>query len=110
VHDFGSHLRALRETAGLTQEELAERAGVTSYAISALERGRRQRPYPHTVRSLADALGASDEQRARLLASVPRRGVLPAPVARRPPFRRSAAVGRRCPTPGCAVVSGRSLR
>jgi transcriptional regulator with XRE-family HTH domain len=109
VHDFGSHLRALRETAGLTQEELAERAGVTSYAISALERGRRQRPYPHTVRSLADALGASDEQRARLLASVPRRGVLPARRTTRhrsrrrpPPFRRSAAVGRRCPTPGCA--------
>ena len=55
MDDFGSQLRALRETAGLTQEELAERAGVTSYAVSALERGRRQRPYPHTVRSLADA-------------------------------------------------------
>ena len=74
MDDFGSQLRALREAAGLTQEELAERAGVTSYAVSALERGRRQRPYPHTVRSLADALGASDEQLDRLLASVPRRG------------------------------------
>jgi transcriptional regulator with XRE-family HTH domain len=54
---FGSLLRQLREAAGLTQEELAERAGLTSYAIGSLERGRRQRPYPHTVRSLADALG-----------------------------------------------------
>jgi predicted ATPase/transcriptional regulator with XRE-family HTH domain len=70
---FGARLRELREAAGLTQEELAERAGLTSYAVSALERGRRRRPYPHTVRSLADALGISDEQRARLVEAVPRR-------------------------------------
>ena len=48
--EFGALLLALREAAGLTQEELAEKAGLTSYAVSALERGRRQRPYPHTVR------------------------------------------------------------
>ena len=50
---LGAILRALREQAGLTQEELAERAGLTSHAISALERGVRTRPYPHTIRSLA---------------------------------------------------------
>jgi predicted ATPase/transcriptional regulator with XRE-family HTH domain len=65
----------LREAAGLTQEELAEKAGLTSYAVSALERGRRRRPYPHTVRSLVQALGASDEDRALLLDAIPRRGV-----------------------------------
>ena len=75
---FGAQLRTLREAAGLTQEELAERAGLTSYAVSALERGRRQRPYPHTVRSLCDALGAGAQERALLLAAVPRR---PAPAA-----------------------------
>ncbi len=70
---FGATLRELRERAGLTQEELAERAGVTPYAISALERGTRTRPYPHTVRSLADGLALAPEERARLVAQVPTR-------------------------------------
>jgi transcriptional regulator with XRE-family HTH domain len=43
---FGTRLRRLRETAGLTQEELASRAGLTAKAVSALERGERKRPYP----------------------------------------------------------------
>jgi predicted ATPase/transcriptional regulator with XRE-family HTH domain len=75
---FGTRLRALREAAGLTQEELAERAGLTAYAVSALERGRRQRPYPHTVRCLVEALGASDDERTALMEAVPRRGTAPA--------------------------------
>ena len=58
--NFGARLRDLREAAGLTQEELAERAGLTAKAISMLERGERKRPYPHTVRSLADALELSE--------------------------------------------------
>ncbi|MBO4206239.1 helix-turn-helix domain-containing protein, partial [Micromonospora echinofusca] len=70
---FGVQLRTLRERAGLTQEELAERAGVTAHAVSALERGIRSRPYPRTVRSLAGALGISATDRAALLAaSLPR--------------------------------------
>lgn len=71
---FGALLRAKRERAGLTQQELAERSGLTTHAVSSLERGVRTRPYPHTVRALASALGASEEERARLLAAVPRRG------------------------------------
>jgi predicted ATPase/DNA-binding XRE family transcriptional regulator len=67
---FGGLLRAFRESAGLTQEELAERAHLTVHAVSALERGLRRRPYPSTVRSLAAGLGLSDEQRALLLAAV----------------------------------------
>jgi predicted ATPase/DNA-binding XRE family transcriptional regulator len=70
---FGVRLRRLREAAGLTQEELADRAGLSRKAISVLERGERKRPYPHTVRSLADALGLSEDERASLLASVPKR-------------------------------------
>src|SRR3712207_710939 len=69
---FGSRLRQLRGAAGLTQEELALRAGLSPRAISALERGERQRPYPHTVRTLANALGLSEEERASLLATLPR--------------------------------------
>ena len=70
---FGSLLRALREGAGLSQEELAVRAGLSSHAVSALERGARTRPYPHTIRSLADALDAGDADRAALIAAVPAR-------------------------------------
>src|SRR5215210_7492152 len=70
---FGERLRRLRESAGLTQEELASRAGLTAKAVSALERGERKRPYPHTVRSLADALGLSEEERAALAEAVRRR-------------------------------------
>ena len=73
-HDgFGQQLRSRRERAGLTQEELAIRAGLTPHAISALERGTRTHPYPHTVRSLADALDLSEAERSALINSVPRR-------------------------------------
>ncbi|HVF00775.1 MAG TPA: helix-turn-helix domain-containing protein [Rubrobacteraceae bacterium] len=70
---FGTKLRQLREAASLTQEELAARAGLTAKGISDLERGERQRPYPHTVRSLADALELSEDERAALFAAVPKR-------------------------------------
>ena len=72
-HTFAVRLRTLRERAGLSQQELAERARLSPDAVGALERGARSRPYPSTVRSLADALGLSDSERAGLLASVPRR-------------------------------------
>lgn len=61
---FAERLRHLRERAGLSQEELAERAGLTPNAISALERGARRHPYPNTVRALADVLGLLDEERS----------------------------------------------
>ena len=64
---FAALLRRYREAAELTQEELAERAGISSKAIGALERGARRRPYPQTIRQLADALhlsGRTDEARA----------------------------------------------
>jgi transcriptional regulator with XRE-family HTH domain len=70
---FGAQLRDLRETAGLTQEELAERAGLTAKTISLLERGERKRPHPHTVRTLADALGLSEGGRAVLTEAIFRR-------------------------------------
>jgi len=70
---FGTLLRRLREAAGMTQEELAFRAGLTPNAVGDLERGKTRRPYPHTVRSLADALGLSEDERASLLVAVPGR-------------------------------------
>jgi predicted ATPase/transcriptional regulator with XRE-family HTH domain len=71
---FGARLRRYREAAGLTQEELASKARLTAKAISMLERGQRKRPYPHTVRSLADALDLPEAERASLLSAVPGRG------------------------------------
>src|SRR3712207_7006092 len=71
---FGVRLRQVREAAGLTQEDLAFRAGLSAKGISDLERGARRRPHPHTVRSLADALEISEDERASLFAAVPRRG------------------------------------
>jgi hypothetical protein len=41
--------------------------------VGALERGERLRPYPNTVRALADALGASNEARAAMMESAARR-------------------------------------
>ena len=103
---FGLRLRTLREAAGLTQEELAEKAALTAYAVSALERGRRLRPYPHTVRSLADALQVSDEDRALLLSSIPPR-TAPRPRSPEPPApSASSAPADVSPRPGLRSGAG----
>jgi predicted ATPase/DNA-binding XRE family transcriptional regulator len=94
---FGVRLRRLRQAAGFTQEELASRAGLTAKGISALERGERRRPYPHTVRSLANALGLPEEERATLIAAVPKRG----DVARTAP---AAVLGSALPAPTTPLV------
>ena len=77
----------------LTQEELAERAGLTPNAIGSLERGEHRHPYPATVRSLSTALGLSAEEHAALAASVPRRGTHPVERGRLP-APRTPLVGR----------------
>jgi predicted ATPase/DNA-binding XRE family transcriptional regulator len=71
----------LRKQAGLSQQELASRAGLSLNAVNVLERGVRKHPYPHTVRSLAAALGLSGEGLSALLEAVPSRGKIPAAVA-----------------------------
>jgi tetratricopeptide (TPR) repeat protein/transcriptional regulator with XRE-family HTH domain len=53
---FAGVLRELRTEAGLTQEELAEAAGLSARAISDLERSMVTAPHKDTVRLLADAL------------------------------------------------------
>jgi transcriptional regulator with XRE-family HTH domain len=79
VSDFAELLRHYRTARSLTQEELATRARITQKAVGALERGERRRPYPHTVRALAEALGLDDDERARLVAAVPPSGRGPRP-------------------------------
>ena len=55
---FGPRLKQLREAAGLTQPELAERAGLSKAGVANLEQGRRT-PGWDTVLVLAHALGAT---------------------------------------------------
>jgi predicted ATPase/transcriptional regulator with XRE-family HTH domain len=66
---FGHLLHQYRATAGLSQEELAERAGLGRRGISDLERGMRRTPYPATVRRLVKALGLGQTDRAALVAA-----------------------------------------
>ena len=71
---FGALLRHHRHAAGMTQAELAERAGLSVRGISDLERGARRAPYQETVARLADALCLANDERVAFQAAA-RRGV-----------------------------------
>jgi predicted ATPase len=64
---FAAVLRAHRRAAGLTQQELAARAGVGVRTVRELERGRATRPQRGTVELLADALGLVANARVRFM-------------------------------------------
>src|SRR5580765_6423211 len=66
---FGTQLKAHREAAGFTQEELATIADLSVQAVSALERGARRRPHVETVRALCAALDLTGASRDALVAS-----------------------------------------
>lgn len=76
---FGDILRRRRIAAGLTQEQLAERATLSARAISDLERGVNRAPQPGTLDLLAEALALSAEERAEFAAAVRRHAPLSAP-------------------------------
>ena len=61
--EFGTILRRFRERALQSQEQLAERSGLSIRAISNLEQGRVATPRGESVRLLADALGLGGQQR-----------------------------------------------
>jgi transcriptional regulator with XRE-family HTH domain len=63
---FGVLLRRHRVAAALSQEALAARAGLSTRAVSDLERGVKNRPYLDTVRRLAEALGLEPTAQAEL--------------------------------------------
>jgi tetratricopeptide (TPR) repeat protein/transcriptional regulator with XRE-family HTH domain len=100
---FGVRLRACREAAGLSQEELAARSGLSLRAISNIERGRTQWPYRDSLHRLADALGLGGEARAEFLTAVPRRQ---APRPLRPEPRLPAAPAGEVPRQLPAAVAG----
>ena len=69
---LGAQLRRHRVAAALTQERLAEKAGISPAGVAALESGRRRSPRLSTVSLLADALGLDTTQRASLAAAAAR--------------------------------------
>ncbi|TDC14665.1 ATP-binding protein [Kribbella albertanoniae] len=91
---FGGLLRRHRRDAGLSQEGLAELAGLSVDAIAALERGRRRAPRAHTLRLLADALRLNSAERTQLTATARNDSESPQPVLRRPPAPPNELIGR----------------
>ncbi len=103
---FGALLRRHRLAAGLTQEELAERANLSRRGISDLERGARTHPYRETLKLLVAALGLEERERRALLAAArdgasPTRraepfALAPLPVSPNPLIGRTEEVATAC--------------
>ncbi len=100
---FGALLKHYRMAAGLTQEELAERAGLSVRGIMYLEHGGRS-PHRDTIRRLGQALGLAPQVATVLEAAVPCR----APAGQAPktnlPLQVSSFIGREWER---AIVLGR---
>jgi len=95
---FGTLLRRHRQAAGLSQEELAELARLSSVSVGALERGTRKAPYRETVALLANALSLSPPAREEFEAAARQnRGPAdePAEAPSNLPSRLTSFVGRR---------------
>lgn len=67
--EFRHLLRRHRALAGLSQEALAERAGISRRGLADLERGARRFPYPDTARRLAAALELDPAEREAFMAA-----------------------------------------
>ena len=79
--DLGKTIQSLREQSGMSQKELAKRAGVSTGAIGNYEAGLR-RPKFETIEALADIFNVpielliGDESAARILMSYDKRHTL----------------------------------
>ena len=69
---FAGRLRELREASGLTQQELAGRAGLTREGVAQLETGRRE-PAWRTVLALCQALRVECGEFTKEPATLPER-------------------------------------
>lgn len=69
---FGDLARSHRRRACLTQEQLAERSGISARTITDIECGRVSRPHGTTVRRLAEALCLGDDARTTFEAAARR--------------------------------------
>jgi predicted ATPase/DNA-binding XRE family transcriptional regulator/Tfp pilus assembly protein PilF len=66
---LGALLQHYRKALGWTQAELADRAGISERSVSDLERGVSRRPYPDTLKRLAEALALTPDQTTAVLAA-----------------------------------------
>jgi len=78
---FAGLLRELRKRASLTQQELADAAGVSLRTVSDLERGAASTPQKDTVRLLAGALRLLGPERGQFEAAARGRPLPAAPLA-----------------------------
>ena len=93
---LGDSLKKLRLATGMTQEELAERAGISARTVSDVERGLRAAVHRDTGHRLATALGLTDEERRAFdaLAGARQASPLPVPPAGRLPQVPTPFLGR----------------
>lgn len=95
-------IRKRRASARLTQEELAEKAGISVRTISDIERGLRRFVYQDTAQRLAEALGVDDADKedflsvARGRAELFEPGLIPEP--------RLSSVRNRVPVPPTPLI------
>src|SRR5690348_987521 len=104
---LGLLLRRYRATAGLSQEGLAARAGLSTRAISDLERGLHRAPHGDTLDRLAAALALSAQQHAVMLAAARPEldGAFTLPIPAAAPVAVSgAALARSLPLPPTALI------
>jgi non-specific serine/threonine protein kinase len=95
TQSFAELLRRHRLALGLTQDQLAERAGLSGRGISDLERGVKQAPRATTVQLLVRGLGLDEAEAAALLrAAQPRGDRVPDDGRHNLPAPTSSFVGR----------------
>ncbi|GAA4545234.1 helix-turn-helix domain-containing protein [Amycolatopsis samaneae] len=90
---FGELVLRHRRTTGLTQEELADAAGMSVRAIGDIERGRARGPQRRSVDALADALRLAERAREEFLAAA-RRGRRRTPAGPSKPDPSGGLIGR----------------
>src|SRR5690242_4423925 len=98
---FGSLLRNYRRVAGMTQDDLADRAGVSAHTISNIERGIAHVARKETLNLLIEALALTPQQADTLLAAARAVHSMRASTARSAPSLGGQAVG------GAAATYGR---
>jgi DNA-binding SARP family transcriptional activator/DNA-binding phage protein len=110
---LASLLRSCRRAGGLTQRQLASKAGLSVGAVRDLEQGRTRWPQPESLAALANALGLSLEQIASLGGTRPEAGPLIQVLGPLAAWRGNAAValgtGARQAVLGLLALSAGSL-
>ncbi|MCX4967566.1 helix-turn-helix domain-containing protein [Streptomyces sp. NBC_00654] len=107
AEQLGPLLRRLRTRSGLTQEQMAERSGVSVRTIRRLETGKSRDHRLGTLNLLADALEAGAEDRQRLAATLTSSRTVPAPATPEPAAHVLEAVEAPEAAPVLEAVDGR---